>query len=156
MKEYGDRFKDHLIEQYKIYVEMADRVSSRRTQIGQFYISLLSGLLILLSLVVGLGSFRNIMTMIFTAVSALGIALCIIWYVNIRSYKQLNEGKFRVIEDMEKQLPFPCYVREWEVLKKGNKDGGYLQLTHVEKYVPIVLSVPFVLLLVYSLWIMLL
>ena len=134
---------------------MADRVSSRRTQIGQFHISLLSGLLALLSLVVRLGSSGNIMSMIFIAVAVLGIALCIIWYVNIRSYRQLNTGKFRVIHEMEKQLPFPCYAREWEILKEGNRGGEYLQLTHVEKYVPFVLSVPFILLLVYSLWMML-
>ena len=151
MKEYGDKFKDHLIEQYKTYVEMTDRVSSRRTQIGQFYISLLSGLLVLLSLVVGSGSFGNMLNIIFVAVAVLGIALCTIWSINIRSYKQLNKGKFKVIHEIEEQLPFPCYTREWEILEEGKKSGKYLQLTRVEQYVPLALSVPFLILLAYSL-----
>ena len=40
MEKYGDKFQDHLIEQYKLYVEMADRVSARRAQTNRFYISL--------------------------------------------------------------------------------------------------------------------
>jgi hypothetical protein len=47
---YGDKFQDHLMEQYKICVEMADRVSVRRNQANSFYISLLSALIALLSL----------------------------------------------------------------------------------------------------------
>jgi hypothetical protein len=152
MKEHGDKFREHLIEQYKTYVEMADRVSSRRTQIGQFYISLLSGLLVLLSLVVGSGSFGNMLNIIFVTVAVLGIVLCIIWSINIRSYKQLNKGKFKVIHEIEEQLPFPCYTREWEILEEGKKGGKYLQLTRVEQYVPFALSVPFLLLLAYSLY----
>ena len=28
--DYGPKFRDHLLEQYKIYTEMADRISQRR------------------------------------------------------------------------------------------------------------------------------
>ena len=43
--KYGDKFKDHLIEEYKLFVQMADNVSARRSQANQFYISVLSILL---------------------------------------------------------------------------------------------------------------
>lgn len=152
MKEYGDKFRDHLIEQYKIYVEMADRVSSRRVHVAQFYVSLLSGLLVLLTLMVSSDSFGNILNIVFVVVAVSGIALCSIWSINIRSYRQLNKGKFKVIHEIEKQLPFPCYTREWEILGE-KKAGKYLRLTQVEQYVPFVLSVPFLLLLVYSLYV---
>jgi hypothetical protein len=47
-REYEEAFKQHLLEQYNLYVEMADRITTRRAQTNRFYISLLSGLLALL------------------------------------------------------------------------------------------------------------
>ncbi|MCK4735084.1 MAG: hypothetical protein KAT65_21710, partial [Methanophagales archaeon] len=61
-REYGEAFKQHLLEQYKLYVEMADRISTRRAQTNRFYISLLSGLLALLSIVVGRNIFSDFQT----------------------------------------------------------------------------------------------
>jgi hypothetical protein len=151
-REYGEAFKQHLLEQYKLYVEMADRITTRRTQTNRFYISLLSGLLALLSIVGSRNMFRDFQTIAFMAVAILGLVLCTLWNVNIRSYRQLNSGKFKVIHEMEQHLPFPCYNKEWEILGEGKESKAYLQLTRVEQYVPFVLAVPYLLLLIYSLF----
>src|SRR2546423_6198448 len=98
-----------LVEQYKLYVEMADRISARRADTNKFYISLLTALLVILSIVVEKNILSNIQGFVLLAIGILGIALCFVWIVNIRSYSQLNTGKFTVIHDMEKQLPYPCY-----------------------------------------------
>lgn len=68
----------------------------------------------------------------------------------IRSYRQLNSGKFKVIHEIEKELPIAAYDKEWEILGRGKQPGKYLQLTRVEQWVPLVLSIPYLLLLVYS------
>lgn len=141
-----------LLEQYKLYVEMADRISSRRAETNKFYISLLTALLAILALVVEKNIFSNIQSFVFIAIAILGLALCFVWIVNIRSYSQLNTGKFKVIHDMEKQLPYPCYDREWEILGRGTDRRKYFQLTRIEQYVPLLLAVPYLLLLVYSLY----
>ena len=109
------------LEQYKLYVHMADKVSERRIQANTFYITLLTGLFALLSIVVERGLLSNVQAYLFTAVGMLGILLCFIWFINIRSYRQLNTGKFKVIHEMEQHLPFPCYAREWEILKEGRE-----------------------------------
>lgn len=151
-EDYGSKFHELLLEQYKLYVEMADRISTRRAQTNRFYISLLSGLLALLSIVVTREGFSGILSVIFMAIAILGIALCFLWYVNIRSYRQLNSGKFKVVHEMEQHLPIPAYEREWEILGKGKESKKYLQLTRVEQFVPFILSIPYLLLLVYSLY----
>ena len=151
-EEYGERFHEHLLEQYKLYVEMADRISNRRAQTNRFYISLLSGLLALLSIAVGRNLFSDFQTIVFSVISVLGLTLCSLWNINIRSYRQLNSGKFKVIHELEQHLPFPCYDREWEILEEGKKAKKYLQLTRVEQYVPFILAIPYILLLLYSLW----
>jgi hypothetical protein len=86
------------------------------------------------------------------ATAILGLALCCAWYANINSYKQLNSLKFKVINEIEPYLPFPCYLREWEFLKEENKSRQYRRLTKVEKYVPFILAIPYLCLLVYSIY----
>jgi hypothetical protein len=56
----------------------------------------------------------------------LGLAICTIWVVNIRSYKQINSLKFTVIHEMEKKLPYPCYDREWQILQEDANSRSYL------------------------------
>ncbi len=147
--KYGEKFNDHLLEQYKLYVEMADKISERRMQTNKFYISILSALLALLSILISKDSFNQTLT--FAIVSLLGITLSILWYINIKSYRQLNSGKFKVIHEMEQNLPFPCYDREWQILGEGKEKNKYLQLTRVEKYIPLILSIPYIILLLYVL-----
>ena len=151
-EEYGEQFKEHLIEQYKLYVGMADRISDRRERSNRFYISLLSALLALLSIIVGRNVSNGLQTVVFMTIGILCLGLCSLWIINIRSYRQLNSGKFKVIHEMEQYLPFNCYDREWEILGEGKEAKSYLQLTRAEQYIPIILAVPYLLLFVYSLW----
>jgi hypothetical protein len=148
-KNYGENFQLHLLEQYKIYVEMTDRISARRSQTNSFYITLLSSLLAFISLVSDKQLFSTSKDELLFLVAILGIFLCYSWYANIRSYKQLNSLKFKVVHEMEQCLLFACYDREWEILKK-EKNNEYLRLTKVEQYVPFALAIPYICLLMYS------
>ncbi|CAM9873108.1 unnamed protein product [Ectocarpus fasciculatus] len=126
-----------LLEQYKLYVEMADRVSQRRQAANRFYISLLSalgGLNLLLE--------KFLETSTDTILWAvLTIIISVLWWFNINSYRQLNSGKFKVIHEMEQQLPFACYDKEWEHLGRGKQNKLYRQLSKVEGYVPLLISI---------------
>ncbi|MDZ7994369.1 MAG: hypothetical protein RM022_004925 [Nostoc sp. EfeVER01] len=155
-QSYGENYQNHLLEQYKLYVEMADRISARRIQINSFYISLLSGLLAILSIFGNkdiLAKLQNTnlqYTMLFL-MGLLGLILCWIWHSNIGSYKLLNSAKFKVITEIEKDMPFPIYEREWEILKKDKEYKVYVEQTLVEKYIPFILAIPYLILLIYSL-----
>jgi hypothetical protein len=155
---YGDKYQDHLLEQYKLYIEMMDRNTTRRNQTNSFYTSLLSGLLAIIAIATNkdVAQFQNIkfQAIAFLAVSILGILLCVIWYINIQSYKQLNSSKFKVISELEKQLPIACYNKEWEFLKNDNRYKGYLTQTSVERIVPFILAIPYTGLLLYALLIL--
>lgn len=148
--DYGENFQTHLLEQYKIYVEMTDRVSARRLQTGSFYISLLSGLLAIISITGNKELFSGSQKIVLFSISLLGITLCFIWNANINSYKQLNSLKFKVIHEMEQLLPFACYDREWQFLNDSKSGKKYFRLTVVEQYVPLVIAIPYILLLIYS------
>jgi hypothetical protein len=143
--------KEITLEQYKLYVEMADRVSARRAQTNKFYIALLTALLLILSTIGEKNLFSSYQTQVFILVSLVGIVLNIIWFFNILSYRQLNRGKFEVIHKMEEKLPCQCYKDEWAVLGEGKNSTVYRQLSKVESYVPVIMGIPYVLLCLYTL-----
>ncbi len=142
-----------LLELYKLYVEMADRVSQRRLQTNKFYMTLLSGILVILSFTNDKSHLEITSTYqssIFFAFGLLGCLICIIWYYNIRSHSQLNAKKFEVIHEMERELPYPLYAREWKLLGEGKDAKKYFQLTKVEKWIPAILALPYLILCLLS------
>jgi hypothetical protein len=63
------------------------------------------------------------------------------------SYQQLNSGKFRVIHQLEQQLPVAPYAAEWIAVGEGKDPKRYLPLTHVENWVPRLFGLLYLLLL---------
>ncbi|GAA0486461.1 hypothetical protein GCM10008986_09820 [Salinibacillus aidingensis] len=146
-EEYGDNYKEHLLEQYKLYVQLTDNTTVQRGNTNKFYITVLSGLLAIVSLFIK-NNFPNTMILI---ISLLGGLLCYTWYVHIKSYKQLNTGRFKVIHEVEKQLPYCCFYEEWNHLKRGNGEN-YTRLTQIEQKVPIYLGFPYLIIALYYLF----
>jgi hypothetical protein len=129
---YGDKFQEHLLEQYKIYLEMADRVSSRRLQTNGFFITIFSGLLAVITFTFNKDTQlpATLQNVLLLGVSLLGIFLSILWRQAINSSKILNSCKFKVINAIENFLPCPGYYQEWDIAKRK----GYLTTTVIENY----------------------
>ena len=144
--------QEHL-ELYKLYVEMADRISERRSKANRFYMTLLSGLLVIISFISNKDGGHTLAAyqfVIFLTIGTLGLLVCLIWYFNLISYRQLNTGKFKVIHEMEEGLSLSPYQREWEVLGNGKNSRKYLQLTKVEALIPVILTIPYLIIITYS------
>ena len=139
-----------LLEQYKLFVEMADRVSNRRASMNKFYVSLLAGLFAILSITNSIEQNKLYTLTILAITSFLGLALCAIWWLNLLSSKQLNNAKWKVIHEIESQLPAQPWGKEWEYLGHGNSYKEYLKSTTIERLIPAALSLPYLALLVYS------
>jgi hypothetical protein len=129
-----------LLEQYKLYVQMADRNSDRRVDANKFFISLLTGLIAVLSVVTQLHGPVIAFNAMLLAIGVFGMLLCYVWYITIRSYKQLNSGKFHLIGDVEAQLPYRFYDEEWKRLGEGKDKKKYTPITRVEQLVPILFA----------------
>lgn len=139
-----------LLEQYKLFVGMADQVSERRLKTNQFYVGVISGLLAVLAFVYKKDNFNNLQSYheaIVIAVTVLGLSLNCLWFINIRSFRKLNSGKFEVIHQMESLLPFQPFDLEWEIIKKGERQNRYFQLSRLEQFLPLILSIPFLVLI---------
>ena len=131
--KYGDKYKEHLLEQYKLYVEMADRISGRRQTANSFFLSINTAIVAFVS-DVGLCAGKG--ANFYWVISCAGMVLCFFWYRMIRSYKDLNSAKFKVIHEMEAKLPFAPYDLEWDKIGRGDDKKLYLPFTHIEINVP--------------------
>ena len=132
-----DKTKQELLEIYKIHAELADRISQRREGANRLYVSLLSIILALLAALLRYGTGIIPVWVVLGIAGVLGMLLAASWYIIIRSYRQLNKGKFDTLLELEENLAFPFFKREWELLEEGKNKGRYWKLTIVETSLPI-------------------
>jgi hypothetical protein len=144
-----------LLEQYKLAAEMADRISARRGTANGFYFTVSSALLAASE------------SLSLATASAAGIVLACAWWMQLRSYRNLNAAKFEVIGKLEQHLPVRIFSDEWAILKqepvertvlRSNALGRivkplsrYAELSVVEQVVPLVFLILFVITLANSL-----
>lgn len=111
-----------IFQQYKLYTEQKERFVDRSFHTNKFYLLLVLALILVMfltkdySFAYGLSS-----TLVF---SGAGIAICILWWINMDSYNFLIKVKLgKVIEDIEKNLPSKPYTNEFLAIKelKTNK-----------------------------------
>lgn len=134
----NEQFIEHFFTQYKLFIEMADRISSRRQKANSFFLTLNIALIsiigyenIEISKNLNQKGINKIIPLIFITIS--GIILSYSWIFLIFSYKKLNSAKFKIINNIEKYLPINLYNQEWEILKKNNYSG----LNQFEMFIPL-------------------
>lgn len=130
-----------VLEQYKLAVEMADRISARRGQANQFYLTLQSSLLGVPA-VFGLLGGTGLDPVRASLIAVIGALTSITWWLQLRSYRDLNREKFTVINKMEADyfITHP-FSDEWVELDKGLETSWrerYTELGAVERIIPVV------------------
>lgn len=126
----GAEFPAGFLEQYQLAVEMADRVSARRGVANSFFLTVNTALIA----VIGGTDLR-------WYVPVAGIAFAASWWALLRSYRDLNRAKFKVILEMEDRLPVRMYGDEWTVLQESRGPRRtrlvkYYELGQIERLVP--------------------
>ena len=100
-----------LLEEYKLYAQQKDNFVDRNFSTNRFY--MIAFVVIILAMiftgsVVFMEKFSA--TILF---SAIGMAICALWWMNVDSYNTLIKIKFaNVIEQIEEKLPFKPYTEE--------------------------------------------
>ncbi len=139
-KDYGNDYREHLFEQYKLYVESIEKISDRRQHANNYFITINTALISLLGLSFQVKFFENL-PFVKSILALVGIIVCIVFWYLIRSYKQLNTGKFAVVHKIEEYLPLALYKYEWEVLGEGDDDKKYYPFSHIELIIPWVFGI---------------
>lgn len=144
-KDYGDDYKEHLFEQYKLFIESVEKTSDRRQHANNYFITINTALISFIGLSFQIKIFENV-GWIKSLLAFVGILICAVFWFLIRSYKQLNTGKFAVIHEIEKHLPLALFRCEWKILGGGKDNEKYYPFSHIELFVPWIFAVIYVVL----------
>gem|GEM_PF-6676673 len=74
------------------------------------------------------------------------LTLFFAWWRMVKSYRQLNSDKYKVVNELEEYLPIKPYAAEWVILEKGKNSKKYRPLTRVENWIPTIFAVIYVML----------
>jgi hypothetical protein len=138
-----EKYRAAIMDQYKLYVEMADRISARRALANTFFLSINTAVFTLIGVIWGQKPDAPDWVLIFPLIAL--VAECMMWYWILRSYRQLNTGKFAVVGAIEKCLPAsPYWNAEWVAFGEGKDPRRYWPLSHVESLVPLLFALTYI------------
>jgi hypothetical protein len=145
-ERYGESYQAHLLEQYKLFVESAQRVTDRRITTGNYLLTVNSFLLT----VFGVASSQHLGGVWLAIVPVAGLLVSFTWYSLVVFYRNLGAGKYKVIHQLESFLPVAPFRCEWRSILQ-EKAGRQRGVTHLERVIPLTFAVIYLALLGYSL-----
>ncbi|WP_052169720.1 RipA family octameric membrane protein [Pseudobutyrivibrio ruminis] len=133
-----DNTNTELFEIYKMYVETAERVSEKRGNTNNFFLAINMAVVT----VININGFDC--SNYWWAISFAGISISVLWFASINSYKQLNSGKYKVIEELEGKLSANVFSYEWEILGRGKDKTKYCKVSKLEKIIPCLFGIIYI------------
>lgn len=121
------------VDLWQTYVETTLNVSNRRLKNNRFYQSILGGTVAGVGIAAELGFAGAVAFMV---VGVVGSVVSLLWMVHVISYQQLNSGKYVVLHQLESELPYDPFTREWNILDRGRNPETYVTHTSVEIWWP--------------------
>ena len=129
---FEERELEMLMEQYRLFVDTSERLVARRQVVNTFFLSVNTLALSAVGLVAREVQTSPLAPIGVVAISIAAIVLCVAWKTLVRSYAQLNRGKFAVIDRLEDRLPAALFRAEWAALGEGRNPERYKPFTHTE------------------------
>jgi hypothetical protein len=144
---FGADYHKLLMEQYKVYVDTTNKISDRRGFAHTLLLTVNTSLVTVYGLVLTKDSPLTAAHGPWTwLVPVAGLLVSVTWFLLIRSYRALNDAKFRVVNDIESRLPAQLFDLEWQYLERG-ETIRFTPLSHVEQYIPLAFSLFYIALL---------
>ncbi|WP_445513770.1 RipA family octameric membrane protein [Stenotrophomonas sp. 3(2025)] len=125
-----------VLDLYKIMVGSSESLVQRRQAVNTFFLTINGALLTAGGLIVQSAQSEQLGAWGVAVLAVAGLILCGAWRSLITSFGQLNKGKFKVINTMERHLKSAIYAAEWEALGRGEDPNVYRSFTSREIWVP--------------------
>ncbi len=139
-----------LMEQYKLFVETSERLVARRQVVNTFFLSANALALSALGLIAREASQSPLIALGIIAIAVAALLLCVAWKTLVGSYRQLNRGKFAVIDRLEEKLPAALFRAEWAALGRGDDPKVYKPFTATEEVVSLIFMVVYALIALFA------
>ncbi|MHB8188564.1 MAG: RipA family octameric membrane protein [Dermatophilaceae bacterium] len=125
-----------VFELYKLMVASSEALVARRQGVNTFFLTANGALLTAVGFFVGKGPDRALAALAVAVLAMTGSVLCFAWQSLLRSFGQLNTGKFAIINRLEREFPVSVYAAEWKALGEGKNPRIYRSFTSREIWVP--------------------
>ena len=136
-----------MFQQYKLYTEQKERFVDRSFQTNKFYLLLVLALVLIMLLTKNLTFAYGLSSVL--VFSAAGVAICILWWINMDAYNFLIKVKLgKVIEEIEKHLPTQPYTQEFIAIKDLRKNKRMFLFADMQKTLALVALLIFFVLLI--------
>jgi hypothetical protein len=121
-----------LFQQYKLYTEQKEQFANRSFYTNKFYLTLILLLILVMFLTKDLTFNYGLSSILIFSIA--GMALCTLWWINVDSYNFLLKVKLsKVVEDIEKRLPYQPYTQEFLAIKELRKNKKAFVFADVQK-----------------------
>lgn len=132
-----------VVEQWKLLVDTTERVSTRRSLTNTFFLGINAAVFTLLAAFWTKGPVSwGAVPLVFPLVAVL--VSCLVWLALLQSYRRLNQAKFQIVHELERQLPAAVFGEEWRLLNGGSRLRRYRRLSYLEQLVPVVFMTMYV------------
>ena len=141
VEEYGDKYQEHFLEQYKIMIQGIDYSSKWKYTVNSYFLTINTFLIA----AVGISISRDQLVAVELAhkvIPIIGIFVAIVWMFISQGYNDVLRAKFAILHCIEKKLPLALYKTEWEIIKSSYSNPMRARLT--ESLVPLIFLVFFV------------
>ena len=125
-----------VFELYKMMVKSSEDLVARRQAVNTFFVTINGALLTATGLIIGSSIDDLFKSLGVIVLGATGVTLALSWRSRIKSFGQLNTGKFEVISRLEATLPVAIYDAEWVALGEGRDPQLYRTFTSREVWPP--------------------
>ena len=133
--DFDESSRRLLFEQYRMFVETSERLVARRQTVNAFFLSvntlLLSAIGFIFQPAFGADGWSGSLAALL-GLCAAGILAAYAWRRMVASFRQLNAGKFAVIDQLERHLPAALFRAEWAALGAGTDKKRYVPFTTTE------------------------
>lgn len=121
-----------LFQQYKLYAEQKERFIDRSFATNKFYLILVLVLALTMFLTKDYCFAYGLSSIL--VFSAAGMAICILWWINMDSYNLLIKVKLsNILEQIEKRLPIQPYTQEFLIIKDLRKNKKEFLFSDMQK-----------------------
>ncbi|MDF2691476.1 MAG: hypothetical protein K0S29_1331 [Gammaproteobacteria bacterium] len=136
-----------LVEQYKLYVEMTDRISARRNLANTYFLTMHA--IVLSVLGITLSHQQAVHRVGFLLFPLLGLlVLCYGWWRLVQYFRRVTSARNKVIIELEKRMPSsPSMQAERKAM---GKDNPYKPLKSMEVALPIIFALIYIFSFIYA------
>lgn len=135
---YGEFDYDRRIEIYKVMVDSTERGIDRRHALNRFYFSVIVAIFVSISFVLRSPDHGLPTGLMVSAALVLGFLNSVLWLSMIFAARRLSASKYDVLNELERELDFAPFTREWQI--HTVKGRNFPQFTLIEIILPAALA----------------